>query len=141
MCTGLTSAVEVLRTVHTRFDPQRRTPEANALPSLAATAHRLLDGTDALFVLDNVEPALKIEQVVAPLRATGVTLLLTARETLSPDAVSADASRRLELLEEKDAVDLLAEYYGRNAALDLTPSERAVAERIVEILGRHTLAV
>jgi tetratricopeptide (TPR) repeat protein len=138
--TGLADAAEALRTVLAHFDPQRRSPEATDVAGLAAAAHRLLDGKDALIVLDNVEPALKIEQVVAPLRATGVTLLLTAREALS-SAVPADASRRLELLVEHDVVDLFAAYYGRNAALDLTLSERTVVERIVETLGRHTLAV
>jgi tetratricopeptide (TPR) repeat protein len=141
LCAGLTDAVEVLRTVLAHCDPYRRAPDAADLAGLAAVAHRLLDGKDALIVLDNVEPALKVEQVVAPLRATGVTLLLTARETLSPAAVPADATRRLELLVEKDAADLFAEYYGRNAALDLTPGERTAVERIVEALGRHTLAV
>jgi tetratricopeptide (TPR) repeat protein len=141
LCAGLTDAAEVLRTVLVHVDPYRRAPDTADLAGLAAVAHRLLDGKDALIVLDNVEPALKIEQVVAPLRATGVTLLLTAREALAPAAVPADATRRLELLVEKDAEDLFAEYYGRNAALDLTTGERADVKRIVEALGRHTLAV
>jgi tetratricopeptide (TPR) repeat protein len=136
---GMTDAAEVLRTVLARFDSRRRAPEVADLAGLATVAHQLLDGKDALIVLDNVEPGLAIGQVVAPLRATGVTLLLTARETL-PAGV-ADASRRLELMVEQDAVDLFAFYYGRGDAQDLTRDERAVVERIVAELGRHTLAV
>ena len=47
----------------------------------------------------------------------------------------------LDLLPLDEATDLFAAYYGRGAALDLTPAERAAAEAIVFDLGRHTLAV
>jgi tetratricopeptide (TPR) repeat protein len=132
-----TDALTVLRTILTRFDVYRRATNAGDAAGLATAAHRLLDGKNALIVIDNVEPTLDIAAVVAPLRATSIRLLLTTREALP---IAAE-SRRLEPMVEPDAVDLFAEYYGRNAVADLTPSERAVVERIVEDLGRHTLAV
>ncbi len=141
LCQNMTDAVEVLRAALARFDPRRLPPTTADRAALAGLAHALLDGKDALIVLDNVEPALDVEQVVAPLRATGVTLLLTARERLSAAAVPAEATRPLRVLEEPDAMDLFAAYYGRGDAQDFNPAERAAVEALVEALGRHTLAV
>ncbi len=140
-CLGLSDATDVLKRVLTRFDPLRRQPTANDLAGLAETAHRLLDGKDALVALDNVEPALAVADVVSPLHATGVTLLLTARQALPRAAVPAEASRVLDLLSPDEALDLFAVSLGRKSATELSPGERAAAERIVTALDRHTLAI
>ncbi len=149
VCVGLSDPAEVLRRVVARFDPQRKPPRERQpdeaedvyLAALAGAATTLLNGQDALVVLDNVEPSLPAARVVAPLRAAGVAVLLTARQTLPAEAVDPKGTRMLDLLPLDEATDVFAEYYGRGAALDLTPAERAAAEAIALDLGRHTLAV
>jgi tetratricopeptide (TPR) repeat protein/transcriptional regulator with XRE-family HTH domain len=140
-CQGQIDASQVIQQALARFQPQRRQPETRDLTALAEIARGLLDGKDALIVLDNVEPGLPVEQVVAPLRAAGATLLITARQALPHSAIPVDASRVLDLLEAAAALDLFAQSFGRGSADDLTASERTAAERIVTALGRHTLAV
>jgi tetratricopeptide (TPR) repeat protein len=141
LCQGLSDAAEVLRRVLARFDPYRRTPGAQSLAELVDIALLMLRGKDALVVLDNVEPQLSVADVVAPLRAAGVAVLLTARQTLPHSIVPIEASRALDLLTPEDALDVFAASLGRQAAEFLTPVERAAGERIVATLDRHTLAV
>jgi tetratricopeptide (TPR) repeat protein len=141
LCIGLTDAVDVLRRVLARFDPQRRQPETSDLATLYEGAYRLLKGKRALIVLDNVEPGLDIGRVVAPLKSAGATLLLTSRQALSRAAVPVGASRLLELLPSEDALELFARSLGYNSAEDLSSKERQAAGRIVAVLDRHTLAV
>ncbi len=144
LCQGKTTpddATQILIDVLTRFDPQRRAPEATDLAGLAEAAQRLLAGKDTLVVLDNVEPELPIERVVAPLREAGATLLLTARQVLPAEAVPPEGRLPLDLLSEREALDLLARSLGVPAALDLPHPKYVAIERIVKALGRHTLAV
>lgn len=140
-CIDLQDAGEVLRRALARFDPLRRQPKATDLAALTDVTHRLLDGKDALVVLDNIEPGLAIADDVAPLRETGIALLLTARQALPRTAVAADASRVLGLLSPEEALDLFARSFGRNGTAALTSAESAAAERIVAALDRHTLAI
>jgi tetratricopeptide (TPR) repeat protein len=140
-CQGQTDETEVLRATLSRFDPHRRQPDADDPAVLADTARHLLDGKDALIVLDNIEPALPVAQVVLPLRAAGATLLLTARQALPRSVVPVGASRVLGLLSTHDALALFAQSSGHSSTLALTPAEYAAARRIVSALGRHTLAV
>jgi tetratricopeptide (TPR) repeat protein len=140
-CSGLSDASEVLKRILARFDAARRQPAANDWTGLAEAAHHLLDGKQVLIVLDNVEPSLTAGEVVAPLRATGAELLLTARQALPRSVVPADASRVLKLLEPDEALNVFCTALGRNGATQLSPSERTAAERIVTALDRHTLAI
>lgn len=141
LCMGLTDAIDVLRRVLARFDPQRRQPETSDLATLYEVASRLLKGKRALIVLDNVEPGLEIGMVVAPLKGAGATLLLTSRQALSRAAIPVGASRLLELLPSEDALELFARSLGSSGAQGLSPKERQAAGRIVAVLDRHTLAV
>jgi len=86
-CQDLRDEKRVLQSVLARFDPLRRPPEITALADLSESAYQLLTGKDVLVVLDNIEPELAIEKVIAPLQAAGVTLLLTARQVLPPTAI------------------------------------------------------
>ncbi len=131
----------MVREVLRRFDRDNDHLDTLDAGALATLAHSLLDRRDALIVLDNVEPGLPVGRVVAPLRATGVTLFLTARETLPSSAVPADASRALSVLEEADAVALFAAYYGQGPYSTLLAETQPLIQTIVEELGRHTLAV
>jgi tetratricopeptide (TPR) repeat protein/transcriptional regulator with XRE-family HTH domain len=140
-CQGLTDAGHILQQALARFHPQRRQPGTGDLAELAEIARSLIEGKEALIVLDNVDPALTIEQVVGPLRAAGATLLITARQALPHSVVPVDATHVLDLLHADAALDLFARSLGRGGADDLTDVERAAAERIVAALGRHTLAV
>jgi tetratricopeptide (TPR) repeat protein len=138
-------ALALLRQALARFDPGN-TLQLDQLDAagLATAAHRLLDGKDALIVLDNLEPDVAARDLLDPLAATGVTLLVTARQHISPLAPEATVS--LDLLPPEEALDLFAVTYrgqpaeGRPADA-LAAEERAVAARIVEELARHTLAV
>jgi tetratricopeptide (TPR) repeat protein len=141
LCQDRSDALGILRDALTRFDPGRRQPEAADAAGLAETAHNLLDGKRALVVLDNVEPACPVERAVAPLRAAGAAVLITARHRLAPAAVPADGRRSLDVLPESDALELFAQALGRADAAALTPGERDAALRIVRTLDRHTLAV
>ncbi|HEX6819856.1 MAG TPA: NB-ARC domain-containing protein, partial [Ktedonobacterales bacterium] len=144
LCQGKTTeadALQILADVLTRFDALRRPPEADDSAGLAEAALRLLGGKETLVVLDNVEPELPVQLVVTPLREAGATLLLTARQKQPPDVVPPEGRLALDLLSEDEALDLLAKSLGRPAALDLTRGEPEAAQRIVENLGRHTLAV
>lgn len=140
-CIGLTDAIDVLRRILARFDPQRRQPETNDLAVLYEVADQLLRGRKALIVLDNVEPGLDISKVIAPLKSAGATLLLTSRQALSRAAVPIEASRLLELLSSDDALELFARSLGYRRSDDLSSKERQAAQRIVTVLDRHTLAV
>ncbi|MEO7076422.1 MAG: NB-ARC domain-containing protein, partial [Ktedonobacterales bacterium] len=124
-----------------RFDPLRRAPEATELSQLQDAAQSTLRGKQALVVLDNVEPELPAISVVAPLRSAGLTLLLTARQTLPHTVASAEATRTLDLLRAEEALTLFISALGRTNADPIRPAERAAAERIVAALGNHTLAV
>jgi tetratricopeptide (TPR) repeat protein len=137
-CENKTRVADVLREVLSRLVPLRTMPETTGEAELAEIAFRSLSGKSVLIVLDNVEPELAIEQVVAPLRAAGATLLLTARHALP---LGQDSRRELGLLSAEEALELFAQSLGRTSAQSLGTGERAAAERIVTVLGHHTLAV
>jgi tetratricopeptide (TPR) repeat protein len=141
LCMAQTDANKVVRRVLGRFDQQRREPETNDLSALIDAAHRLLDGRDALVVLDNVEPGLDIERVVIPLRAASTTVLLTARQKLPRSIVAAEASWSLDLLPLTVAIDLFTRSFGRQTPQELSLTAYAAVENIVKALDRHTLAV
>ncbi|WIG58100.1 MAG: hypothetical protein OJF49_000845 [Ktedonobacterales bacterium] len=141
-CLGKSDALAVLRDALLRFVPPGASadilPDSATAPQLATAALRLLRGKDALLVFDNVEPELDANALLAPLRETGVPVLLTARHGLP---VAPDARRELALLPESDARDLFASAYGLASANAFSPTDRAAVERIITALDRHTLAV
>lgn len=140
-CQDMTDAVKVLQGVLARFDPQRRQPDASDLDGLGEAVLRMLDGRDALVILDNVEPELDIIEIVRLLRAArGITLLLTARHVLPQAAVPVGASKKLEPLPPHDALELFARTLGRSRPA-LKPNERSAAESIVDTLQGHPLAI
>ena len=140
-CQGMDDPLEVLRRALARFEPYRRTPEIADGSTAIDAARRILNGRDTLVVLDNVEPSLVAEQVIIPLRTAGASVLVTARHQLPPAAVSPNASRILQLLSSDEALELFAVSFAKGGPAYLSPSERTAAMRIVEALGRHTLAV
>src|SRR5579885_893933 len=123
-CIGLVDAIDVLRRVLARFDPQRRQPETSDPTALYEVASRLLKGKRSLIVLDNVEPGLDIGKVVAPLKSAGAILLLTSRQALSRAVVPVEASRLLELLSSEDALELFARSLGYHGIEELSTRER-----------------
>jgi tetratricopeptide (TPR) repeat protein/transcriptional regulator with XRE-family HTH domain len=141
VCQDLKDAADVLHRILSRFDPQHRESETSDFTDLSEITHRLLHGKKALIVLDSLQPELAIEQVIAPLRAAGVALLLTSRHVLSPTAIPIEATRKLDLLLKEDALELFARSLGKKEVADLDARERTAAERIVRALDRHTLAV
>jgi tetratricopeptide (TPR) repeat protein len=138
-CQGLLQPALVLRQILSRFDSQLgQHDESLTLPKLATKAHSILDGKDVLIVLDNVEPDWPIEEVVAILRATGVTLVLTARQVLPQSAVPAANSYAVGLLPDDEARNLFLSALGR---AEVSVAESLAVDRIVKVLDRHTLSV
>ncbi len=140
VCLGRTDATAVLREVLATFSDEA-IPEDADLMRLRRLAALLLQQKRALVVLDNVEPELQVIDVIDPLRGLGVSLLLTARATLSRDAVPVGSDLELTLLSPEKALELFATAYGRTNVDALDAHERTQAERIVMALGYHTLAV
>jgi hypothetical protein len=140
-CQYRTDPAEILRQVLTRFDLVRRAPEATELTTLSDAAQASLKGKTALVVLDNVEPGLDVSKVVASLRAAGMKLLLTARQTLPTDAVPASASRTLDLLSAEEAVELFVSLLRDSRSEELSSKQQPVVENLVDDLGRHPLAM
>lgn len=140
-CNGLVDAIDVLRRVLARFDPQRRVQATKNPATLFDVASRLLQGKKVLIVLDNVEPGLDIGKVVAPLKSVGGTLLLTSRHALPHAVVPVEASRPLKLLSSEDALELFVRSLGHRSVEDLSVRDREAVRRIVKVLDRHTLAV
>lgn len=141
LCQDLKEPAQVLHYVFSRFDPQYSESETNNFADLLEIAYQLLHGKKILVVLDNVQPELMVEQVVAPLRAAGASLLLTSRHVLPPGAVPTHAIRKLGLLSEEEALELFAHSLGKQDLTWLEKDERSAAERIVKALDYHTLAV
>lgn len=133
LCQGRSDAMPILRAALRRFS------RGGVLDSvddsdLGDMAQRILVGKRALVVLDNVEPELRLGDIVAPLKAASAVCVVTARFRV-PAELCTDALR-LDLLDEEDAIELFREYYGRPlSADDLTAVRRIVAET-----GCHTLA-
>jgi tetratricopeptide (TPR) repeat protein len=138
-CQDVLQPALVLRQILSRFDSELD-PHDESLdpPALATKAHNLLDGKDALIVLDNVEPDWPIEEVVGILRATCVTLLLSARQVLPQSAVPAANSYAVGLLPYVEAHDLFLSALGQ---VELSVEDSLAAERIIAVLARHTLSV
>ena len=141
LCKGIIEPRDILRHILARFDAQRRKPDNRNAAQLSGRVTQMLSGRRALIVLDDVEPKLNIAQVVQPLRAAGLTVLITARQELPQLAVPSGASRELGLLSFEESLDLFAHENGQNSQYDFGPVELAAAEQIVHSLGRHTLAV
>jgi tetratricopeptide (TPR) repeat protein/transcriptional regulator with XRE-family HTH domain len=141
LCQDMVDANELAQKVLARFDSQRRQPETHDISELIDFSHRLLDGKDALIVLDNIEPGLDIEWVLKPLRAASVTVLLTARHSFPSSIVPPERCHILDLLSLQEAMDLFAQSIGKQTVQDLNPTECSAVENIVKALGRHTLAV
>lgn len=136
----------LLRAVLARFEPRidAALPADASLNDLATAAHQLLDGKDALIVLDNLEPdnaptGWEARLVLDVLKATGVAILVTARQEVS--GVPPGGTRQLDVLPEDEARDLFAEYYAGQPWTALTAADQRAAEDIIITLGRHTLAL
>jgi tetratricopeptide (TPR) repeat protein len=140
-CQGFTDAADMLRRILTRFDLQRRQPRAEDFAGLVDTAHQLLENKETLVVLDNVEPELSLEKVVAPLQAARTTVLLTARQVLPSAIVPPEAIRVLGMLSVEETLLLFTQSYGHESSLDLSAENRSAIEHIITILDRHTFAV
>ncbi|HEX5547246.1 MAG TPA: NB-ARC domain-containing protein, partial [Ktedonobacterales bacterium] len=135
MCQGKTDPFQVICDVLRRFEPQRLIPSDATDGQLRDTACQILLNKRVLVVLDNIEPGLDIERVVAPLQAAKATILLTSRGYLS-----AGECLDLQLLATDEARKLFCLHLGK-AIGNLVEDEPAAVTRIVENLGNHTLAV
>lgn len=141
VCQGMTDARDILGRVLAKFDPWRRLPKTTDFSGLMTTAKRILAGKDALIVLDDVELGLDLNQIVIPLRASGMRTVLISRYNLPEDLVHKRDQYHLGRLSLSEAETLFAQEMGRASLGDFEPSERVAAERMIIALGRHTLAV
>ncbi len=138
-CTGRRDGHELLRVALARFDPGRRQPEALDVVGLRQAAQTLLGGKDVLVVLEGIEPGLSVAEITRPLLAAEATIVLTARGYL--EHVSHEATLLIGRPPLDEALTLFTRAYeqaGSGAAVEPKP---ALAERIVNALARHPLAV
>lgn len=139
LCMGHTDPNEILQLVVDSFATERNPTIDEHIDSLQSL-YAFLSGKDVLIVLDNIEPDLDLERVISPLRDAGAVLLLTARQKMVGAGIPAAGWRELDSLPHDDALDLFAHAAGFRSIADLG-DDASTAERIVETLQNHTLAV
>src|SRR5262249_54154598 len=76
-CVGHRDALDLLRAVLARFDPEERQPEARDSQGLAVAAGALLDGKHPLIVLEDAPWELSLSTITRPLVAAGATVVVT----------------------------------------------------------------
>lgn len=133
LCHGRSNAMPILRAALRRFSRSGILDSVDD-GDLGTMAQRIFAGKRALVVLDNVEPELRLGDIVAPLQAASAVCVVTARFRV-PGELRTDALR-LDLLDEADAIELFEEYYGKPLSADDLDSVR----RLVAETGHHTLA-
>jgi hypothetical protein len=133
--------VKILREIVSRFQPDVPLDEELTPDEVSQLVEAKLAGLDALVVLDNVEPALDVTAVVAPLRKGRVSVLVTSRHELPSSAIPRDGMQRLGLLSKEEAFTLFAQVYKGSNLAAISRAEQQQIYRIVSSLGRHTLAV
>lgn len=133
LCQGRADAMPILRAALKRFS-RGGVLDGVDDGDLGTMAQRILAGKHALVVLDNIEPELRLGDLLAPLQAASAVCVVTARFRV-PAELRTDALR-LDFLDEQDAIELFTEYYGR----PLSDEDLAAVRRIVADTGRHTLA-
>jgi NB-ARC domain len=140
-CENQTSAEEVLRGIVERFAPALVQPQTANQEQFRILVRRLLLGKDALVILDNIEPQLAIEQVMVPLRAACVHVILTARQRLPFAVAPPEATKVLDLLSPNEALDVFACCLGYSSARQLSAKARRASKRIITVLDNHPLAI
>ncbi len=138
-CTGRRDGQELLRAALARFDPERRQPEALDAVGLRLAAEKLLGGRDALVVLEGVEPGLSVAEITRPLLAAGVTVVLTAHGYVGH--VPHDATLLLGTPPIEEALEIFTRAYEQAGSGPVVEPKPALAERIVNALARHPLAM
>jgi excisionase family DNA binding protein len=138
-CSERSSALDIFRLILSRFDPDRRLPEASTITDLAQEAHQALKGKKALVILEDLDPTYNIQPILAPLAATQVAVLLISRYVLSRNLVPVENSLVLELLKPEHALQLFAKSCGKTDIEDFSESDQKAAARIVAALGYHPL--
>ncbi|HEU5378379.1 MAG TPA: tetratricopeptide repeat protein [Ktedonobacteraceae bacterium] len=141
ICQRITDARQIVLQALARFDAQYSQEQDQARINMIEAARFTLEGKKALIVLDNLELEVNLAEVLAPFRAAGLTILLTARHTLPPTVVPPEACKRLDVLSLEAAIDLFAQTIGRSSTAQLTPQEYQAVEQIVQHVDCHTLAV
>jgi len=138
---GQIDAVTLARFILARFDPYRRRLEHSDFPELIDVASNTFGTKDVLIFLNNIEPDLAVIDVVRLFTGSGPTVLLTARHELPDNAMSQEGVYRVGLLSPEEALELFAHATGRVSPDAFTPQEWAAANRIIQALERHTLAI
>jgi tetratricopeptide (TPR) repeat protein len=138
---GQTDTVALARIILARFDPYRRRLEHSDFPALIDVASSTLGTKDVLIVLDNIEPDLAVIDVVRLFTGSGATVLLTARHQLPYDAMPQEGVYTVGLLPPGEALELFAHASGRVSPDAFAPQEWDAANRIIQALESHTLAI
>jgi tetratricopeptide (TPR) repeat protein len=136
-CKEETQPREILQKILSKFDPQRSLPDINRLDD---TARRLLSKKDALVVLLNVEMQLSVREVVAPLCASGATVLLTSNYRPTHLPTNIEYTYHLRELPEEEATELFLLTINRKRENLSTEEMKAIGE-IIRRLGYYPLAV
>jgi tetratricopeptide (TPR) repeat protein len=136
-CSGETDVSKILRKILGRFDSQHRFGEMkDDTVHWNDIASFLLQNKDVLIILDNVEPNVDMEKLLAPLLTVQITIVITLRHRYFRGLIP----HKIGELSRQEALDLLMRSSGRSIT-SFTRAERAAAESIVKALGYHALAV
>lgn len=132
---GRVDPAAVLGDALVQLAPPQDVPQESNIEALAALTKQLLADKDVLVIIDSVEPPL-VEQVTAPLKEAGATVLLTARQALP----GSDGGFEVTGLQELPALKLFCERLGRPEA-ELRTDQREAARRVVTALRRIPLLI
>lgn len=141
VCQRMTTPASVLNEVLDRFQFQVAPNESSDYYKVAEAVVRHLRPKKALIVLDNVEPQLAIAEVLRPLQAAGLCVLVTSRHAVSSAIVSPNNCLSVRPLLLEDAVRLFKEHLSGGGGRVVAHADQLAITQIVEHLARHTLAV
>lgn len=132
--------LELLRRALARFDPQRRWLDGATFAELADAAHYIFANKDRLVILQHVDNAERVEQVIDVLASAGAQVLVLALHGLPPERVPEDAQRESEYLSITEGVNLLFRQMERGER-PTSQAERQAARDIVQGLGGNSQAI
>src|SRR5262249_4717528 len=140
-CVGHRDALDLLRAVLARFDPEERQPEARDSQGLAVAAGALLDGKHPLIVLEDAPWELSLSTITRPLVAAGATVVVTGPVIPSTASTPPEATPPVQPLPPDAALALFTQMYTQTSTIAQATPRAAPVERIVNALARQPLAI
>lgn len=127
----------ILSMVIGRFSPSGRPLAGSNLEHARNICRRRLAGKRALIVLRNVASSFDLADIVEPLTASGLSVVLTLDRQPSTPIIPDECVRELPPLRWADGKDLFERIYEDHASASLTGTQRGFVAEIVALLGCH----